>query len=106
MAVRVARVLVHARAHEPAENFARSLGPSNLDKDDGRLKLLRLRALLACDDDEEIVRRFRRALDLTGRAANVRDLARILLNWRIEDVRARFAFDYFNPAKPGYAEAE
>lgn len=99
--VRVALVLAHAREEirgeqgASAPRFARSLGPSTIDADDGVLKALRFRSLLAARDEGDVVRRFRRAVALLGGRANVRDLAAVLLGWDSDRVRMRFAFDYF-----------
>lgn len=99
--LRLALVLVHVREEVSGgegtypERFARSLGPSRLEEDDGVLKTLRFRALLAAREEEDVVRRFRRAVALAGRRANVRDLARVLLDWNDDSTRTRFAFDYF-----------
>lgn len=102
--VRVALVLAHVReetrrdAGARATEFARSLGPSTIDADDGVMKALRFRALLAAREEDDVVRRFRRAVALLDRRANVRDLAAVLLGWDHDGVRTRFAFDYFAAA--------
>lgn len=101
LTLRVALVLVHVREEAKAaegahlERFARAIGPSRLEEDDGVLKALRFRALLAARDEADVVRRFRRAVALAGHRANVRDLARVLLDWDFDPTRTRFAFDYF-----------
>lgn len=101
LTLRAALVLVHVREEATAgesgyvDRFARSLGPSRLEEDDGVMKTLRFRALLAARDEEDVVRRFRRAVALAGGRANVRDLARVLLDWDADATRTRFAFDYF-----------
>ena len=65
---RLALVLAHVRDEAPkgpsgwADRFARSLGPSRLEEDDGKLKLLRFRSLLAAREEVDVVRRFRRAV--------------------------------------------
>lgn len=100
LAVRVASVLAHVRAEARNEGahpprFARSLGPSSLGADDGALKLLRFRSLLAAREEEDVVRRFRRAVALLHGPVNVRDLAGVLIGWDRDETRTRFAFDYF-----------
>ena len=113
LTLRLALVLAHVReeaaagADSRAERFARALGPSRLEEDDGVLKALRFRALLGAHEEEDVVRRFRRAVELAGRRANVRDLARVLLDWEHGATRTRFAFDYFaaGAAVPGDVRA-
>lgn len=100
LAVRVASVLAHVREEARHEGghpprFARSLGPSSLGGDDGALKLLRFRSLLAAREEEDVIRRFRRAVALVRGPVNVRDLAGVLIGWNHDDTRTRFAFDYF-----------
>ena len=96
VALRLAQVLVHAREDDRAASFARSLGPKNFDEKDCVLSPLRMRALLQADGEEDLVRRFRRAVDLLNARVNVRDLARLLILWDQEQTRTRFAFDYFD----------
>lgn len=103
--VRVALVLAHAREDIRGEPFARSLGPSTIDADDGVLKALRFRSLLAARDEGDVVRRFRRAVALLGGRVNVRDLADVLLRWDRDDTRTRFAFDYFAAGAAAPSEA-
>lgn len=99
--LRVALVLVHVRREDKARegfavrSFARALGRQNFDDPVAALSPLRFRRLLAARDVDEIVREFRRAVDVVGNVANVRDLAGVLLGWEEDRVRTRFAFDYF-----------
>src|ERR1700735_1481223 len=103
LALRLALVLVHVREDVSTDDngirksFARQLGRANFSDpiEEARLKPLRFQRLLAAPDETEIVQGFRRAVDLAGNKANVRDLAGLLLNWKSEKTRARFAFDYF-----------
>ena len=103
LALRLALVLVHVREDVSTDDngirksFARQLGRANFSDpiEEARLKPLRFQRLLAARDETEIVQGFRRAVDLAGNKANVRDLAGLLLNWKSEKTRARFAFDYF-----------
>lgn len=101
LAVRVASVVSHVREEAVRHDggypprFARSLGPSSLGADDGVLKLLRFRSLLAAREEEDVVRRFRRAVALLRGPVNVRDLAGVLIYWDRDETRTRFAFDYF-----------
>jgi CRISPR system Cascade subunit CasB len=100
LSVRLALVLVHVRPHGAAgkpKRFAEQLGRSSYSApiEDAAMKPLRFRRLLAARDEDEIVREFRRALDLVGNKADVRDLTRLLLRWERDKTRTRFAFDYF-----------
>jgi CRISPR system Cascade subunit CasB len=101
-ALRLALVLVHVRQDESADeqgnrkSFARQLGRASFeDAESARLHPLRFQRLLAARGDEEVVQEFRRAVDLAGNKANVRDLAAMLLDWEREETRIRFAFDYY-----------
>ncbi|WP_237153307.1 type I-E CRISPR-associated protein Cse2/CasB [Oryzibacter oryziterrae] len=98
LAMRVALVLAHVR-EDRKERVGPALGAGG---ENAPLKPLRLKRLLQAEANDEIVRQFRRAVDLLDGAANVRDLADLLLNWtdedRAADYRARFAFGYFGAA--------
>jgi CRISPR system Cascade subunit CasB len=102
-ALRLALVLVHVRQDEAADqhgdrkSFARQIGRESFgDKaESARLHPLRFQRLLAARSDEEIIQEFRRAVDIAGNKANVRDLAGLLLHWDLEETRTRFAFDYY-----------
>lgn len=107
LAVRLALVLAHVRTEAKA-SFGEALGEGG---DAAPLKPLRFKRLLQADSSDEVIRQFRRAVDLVGNAANVRDLARLLIGWtdpaKSADTRTRFAFAYFGkrtadgePAKP------
>jgi CRISPR type I-E-associated protein CasB/Cse2 len=102
-AARIALVLAHVRRPDRRQSFARALGPSAATADDGKLKRIRMQALLKAETEDEIIRAFRRAVDILDREANVEDLARVLATWDHEQTRMRFAFDYFNArhAAPG-----
>jgi CRISPR system Cascade subunit CasB len=91
-AVRLALVLAHVRVEDNSRRFGEALGDGG---ENAVLKPLRFKRLLQAEDSEDIIREFRRAVDLLGNAANVRDLARHLLNWSEEQTRTRFAFEYF-----------
>jgi CRISPR system Cascade subunit CasB len=82
---RVALVLAHVQT-----DVSQSVGKSLSEK----LSMIRFRRLLQARDEEEIVREFRRAVDICGGAINVRELAGLLLYWNDRN-RARLAFDYF-----------
>jgi CRISPR system Cascade subunit CasB len=88
--VRVALVLAHVRGNIP-QLFGEALGEGG---ENAPLKPLRFKRLLQAGDEEDIIREFRRAVDLLGGSANVRNLAELLLNWGTEKTRARFAFEY------------
>lgn len=103
--LRLALVLAHVRkdeeGYEPSgeqprrRGFGRAIGaPSFGESDQAALKPLRFRRLLQAKDDDEMIRQFRRAVDLAGGSVNVRDLANILFFWN-DKTRARLAFDYF-----------
>ena len=82
------------------DKFARALGPSSDKADDAKLKPLRFRRLLGARGVEETLVAFRRAVQLLGGAANVTNLAELILAWNEDGagdrVRVRFAFDYYN----------
>ena len=113
LAVRLALVLAHVRDDETdrengqPKRFSRRLGRGSFgDKiEEAVLKPIRFQRLLAARDEDDIIREFRRAVDLAGNTANVRDLARLLINWEREETRTRFAFDYFAAGSPE-ADAE
>ncbi len=97
---RVALVLAHVRDDDRQRPFGRTIGAPEFDKEnEAPLKPLRFKRLLQARDDEDVVREFRRAVDLAGGKTNVRDLAHLLLDWaddkRGETARARLAFDYY-----------
>lgn len=98
LAIRLALVLAHVRAEDNRKHFGEALGDGG---ENAVLKPLRFKRMLQADDSEDIVREFRRAVDLLGAAANVRDLARLLLYWsegrddRGVNSRTRLAFEYF-----------
>ena len=91
----LASVLAHVRDDDPARPFARAIGRTSFDKDDAPLKLLRFQRLIDARGEDEIHRGFRRAIDIVRGAANVADLARIILNYDSEERRRRFTFDYY-----------
>ncbi len=94
----LAVVLAHVR-EDKKEKFARALGPPRGGKpEDALLKPLRFRRLIAARGTEETLTAFRRAVEMLGGVADVRDLAGLLLVWDQDEigdrVRVRFAFDY------------
>lgn len=91
-AVRLALALAHVRIEDNRRPFGEALGDGG---ENAALKPLRFKRLLQAEDGEDIIREFRRAVDLLGNAAHVRSLAALLLNWGEEQVRTRFAFEYF-----------
>lgn len=91
-AVRIALVLAHVRVEDNRHRFGEALGDGG---ENAVLKPLRFKRLLQAEDTEDIIREFRRAVNLLGNAANVRNLAALLLNWDDEKNRTRFAFEYF-----------
>ena len=96
----LASVLSHVRKHDDTP-FGRALGPSK-NGEGAKLKPLRLARLLAARGDDEIRDQFRRAVQLLGGTANVRDLAWLILAWDRDEIgdRARtlFAFAYHDAA--------
>ncbi len=111
--LRIALVLVHVREDEEKgdkprrRGFGRAIGaPGFGESDKAALKPLRFRRLLQAkgEDTDEIVRQFRRAVDLAGGKVNVRDLAKILYYWN-DKTRARLAFDYFAAETAAPAQA-
>lgn len=107
LAVRLALVLAHVRQEAKAP-FGKALGEGG---EAAPLKPLRFKRLLQADSDDEVIRQFRRAVDLLGNTTNVRDLARLLIGWNDPDqkdeTRTRLAFAYFGartaddePAQP------
>lgn len=108
LTLRVALVLAHARSDDEIRvngrrrSFARTIGRPSFDSPEGAaLSPLRFRRLLAAREPDEIVREFRRAVDIAGGAVNVSDLAAVLLGWERDEVRTRFAFDYFSAGQAG-----
>lgn len=99
-AVRVALVLAHVRSNSRAD-FAAALGDGG---ENAKLKPLRFKRLLQAEDEADIIREFRRAVDLLGNEANVRELADILLTWERDATRTRFAFSYFGARAASPAE--
>jgi CRISPR system Cascade subunit CasB len=98
----LAIVLAHVKTDE-ARQLARIVGvPRGKQPEDAALKPLRLRRLLAARGDDDILIAFRRAVAIGGAAANVADLAHLVLGWdrdeQGERLRARFAFDYYDAA--------
>jgi CRISPR system Cascade subunit CasB len=116
LTLRLALVLVHVRPSEAGskdskqKTFGEAIGRTTLgDPDSAPLKPLRFKRLLQARANEDIIRQFRRAVDLAGNKANVQDLARLLLSWtddqphtngdktytKADRIRTKFAFDYF-----------
>jgi CRISPR system Cascade subunit CasB len=62
-----------------------------------KLKQIRFRALLAMREDDELLTAMRRLVTLAGNQANIRDLARAVLDWS-DGTRRRWAFDYYGAA--------
>ena len=76
--------------------FGREIGRATIDDEaSAALKLGRFKRLLDAQTEEEIATAFRRAIAILGDAANVRDVARCLLEFEDEDVRRRLIFDYY-----------
>ncbi len=97
-AIRLALILAHVRKDDFGLLFGQSIGRTKFaDKDfeTARLKPLRFQRLLNARGTEDIVREFRRAVDIAGNQANIFDLARLILGWDFDKTRTRFAFDYF-----------
>jgi len=92
----LACLLAHVRKSGPGTPlFGRAIGRSSLLADESVLKPLRFRNLLAAEGEDEILRAFRRAVDLLDGEVNVGDLARIVLFFEREDTRRDLAFNYY-----------
>lgn len=90
----LAAILAQVRADEVSK-IASSIGPEGGDDKTARLSPLRLRRLLTTKGDDAILTAFRRLVAMKDGAANVGDLARLILTWDSEKTRMRFAFDYW-----------
>lgn len=96
----IALVLAHVREDAANGSAVRAVGRARFDdSESAAMKPLRFRRLLACRDDEDLVRQMRRMVTLAGRRVDVGDLAGSLLFWN-ERIRARWAFEYFAPDVP------
>lgn len=96
----IASVLAHVR-NEPGpeqRGHRRAIAAvgrtSPEDADSADMTPLRLRRLLACREERELMREMRRFVALAGRRVNVADLAESLFYWN-DRTRARWAFDYY-----------
>ena len=102
----LAIVLAAVREDDGRMRFAQQIGFKAFPKDPRRLaanekpalSVLRFKALMAAESEADVARQFRRAVDIVGGRANVRDLEYFLLRWRNEDTRRRFVFDYYAAA--------
>lgn len=91
----LACLLAHIRENT-GESFGRAIGRQSIaDKDSAKLKALRFQALIAANGEDEILRAFRRAVDILGGRANVADLARVVLFFDFDETRRKLAFDYY-----------
>jgi CRISPR system Cascade subunit CasB len=96
----IALVLAHVREDTANGSAVRAVGRTRFDcPNSAAMKPLRFRRLLACRDDEDLVRQMRRMVMLAGRRIDVGDLAGSLLFWN-EKIQARWAFEYFAPDVP------
>lgn len=92
----LACILAHVRADDRERKFAQAIGRRSFgDPDSAVMKKLRFQRLAEANGEEEILRGFRRAVDLLGGVANVADLARLVWFFENEKTRRDFAFDYF-----------
>jgi CRISPR system Cascade subunit CasB len=101
----LAAVLAHVREEAAGDRARRPrmmelVGPLGT-KDDAlsgaKLKEIRFRALLGVREDDELLISMRRLVALAGEIANIKDLARAMLNWS-EATRTRWTFDYYGAA--------
>jgi CRISPR system Cascade subunit CasB len=93
----IALVLAHVREDAANGSAIRAVGRTRFDQPaSATMKPLRFKRLLACRDDEDLVRQMRRMVMLAGCRVDVGDLACSLLLWN-EKIRARWAFEYFDP---------
>ncbi len=89
-----ARVASHVDRHDGSRRLGAQLGP---EAPGGRPRLSRARfgEIVTCNDREDLVRCLRRAVDVIGNVANVRDLGTLLLFWNEVSV-TRLAHDYYS----------
>lgn len=92
----VAAVMVHVEDDLGAGSFAEFLA-SPASGDRARLSDLRFRRLLACEDPDDLLTTFRRAVQVAGGEAPVSSLAGDLLRWN-DRTRKRWAADYYRRA--------
>jgi CRISPR system Cascade subunit CasB len=92
----LACVLSHVREEDNSRRFAQAIGRKSFaEPDSAVMKQLRFQRLAEAQGEEEILRGFRRAVDLVGGKVNVADLARLVWFFENEKTRRNFAFDYF-----------
>lgn len=94
----LACVLATVREDE-GRPFGRAIGREKIDEEQSaKLSALRFKRLLEAETEEEITTSFRRAVGIAGFAANVRELAKLLLFWEHESTKPRLIFDYYGAA--------
>jgi CRISPR system Cascade subunit CasB len=99
----LAAVLCHVREEVPPgdrgvrPSMMNLVGPANTSdkaRRAAKLKEVRFRALLAAREDDELLTVMRRLVALAADRANIRDLARAMLDWS-DERRTRWTFDYY-----------
>lgn len=107
----LACVLATIREDEPRP-FGRALGREKIDDEQSAaLSILRFKRLLEAESEEEIADAFRRAIAILRGKANVREVAKIILDFEREGVKPRLVFDYYGagerePSKPSAQDAD
>lgn len=87
--------------------FGRSVGREKVgDEQSAKLSLLRFKRLLEATQEDEIAASFRRAIAIAGFAANVRDIARVILFFDDDKTRRDLVFDYYGAGERPDATTE
>jgi CRISPR type I-E-associated protein CasB/Cse2 len=102
VALGLARVLAHVREDStlrPMRAAGWSRFPSESVRSSGddqpKLAEVRFRRLLEVRQGEELVTAFVRLIDLLGNTVNVSDLSYAFVRWDKDEVRRKWAFDYY-----------
>jgi len=91
----LAGILATIREDE-RQPFGRRIGREKIDDEQSApLSLLRFKRLLDAETEDEIAIAFRRAIAIAGGTVNVRDAAKILLDFDNETTRRRLVLDYY-----------
>jgi CRISPR system Cascade subunit CasB len=90
----LAGVLAHVR-EDDRRSLGRAAGRPRREESPA-ISHSRVKRLLDAREEEEIVTGMRRLVGMLGGQANIRDLARLILEIENDRVRRRFLFDYFD----------
>ncbi|MFY9657168.1 MAG: type I-E CRISPR-associated protein Cse2/CasB [Methylocystis sp.] len=102
----LACVLATIREDEPRP-LGRALGREKIDNEQtAALSILRFKRLLDAESEEEIADAFRRAIAILRGKANVRDLAKIILDFEREGMKPRIVFDYYGAGERGNEQSD